>query len=298
MIDGAKDLSSRLEDFLNKRPLVGLRSTLERERFVEKLRESLRKLQVLRRRTFLGATDPRDTTFHPLRCIIDKFNEGNVDEAVWVAFLCTHFGWDGTASTRETIRLFYSRREEGLWDWTTVVRVPTGVRDWMRANGERLKQLKFGNHRKYESNEAQGNIGTPAVIESFVRWTARYGEGSPSQAFRLFIERAKNPTAAFDDLFNALEIRRFGRTAKFDLLSLLGNLGILSVAPAHPYLKAATGPRAGTLLMMTGKKKGSLTAEMLDVILTLQSALDVPAECMEDALCNWQKKAGFLSRTC
>ena len=43
------------------------------------------------------------------------------------------------------------------------------------------------------------------------------------------------------------------------------------------------------------QKEGDLTPEMVDILRELQSDLDVLAERMEDALCNWQKKIGFLS---
>ncbi len=153
----------------------------------------------------------------------------------------------------------------------------------------------MGNHRKYETHKPDGEVGSPAVIESFVRWVERYGNGGPYEVLRSFVERAHSPEAAFDDLFRAPKVRRFGRTAKFDLLCMMGNLGMLSVVPDHPHLQGATGPRAGALLLTAGKKEGRLTAEIIEIVRDLQLALDVPAECMEDALCNWQKKkVGFL----
>ncbi|MEK7408126.1 MAG: hypothetical protein AAB225_23900 [Acidobacteriota bacterium] len=273
MVAQAEELSSRLRDFLRRQPLVGLKSARRRTRFIEKLRESEKKLRVLRRRRFHGATDPLHTTFHPLRCIVENFKHKNPDEAVWLAFLSVQFGWDGTSGTGETIRRFYSRFGHGLWDWKAVAQASTSVRDWMRENSRRLHELRFGNHRKYETNRPDSKFGTPAVIESFVRWVAKHGNTSPYEAFQSFVEHAESREAAFDDLFWALKIRRFGRTAKFDLLCLLGNLGILPVAPPHPYLRGATGPRAGALLLVTGKKVGNLTTEIIDIVRELQSAL-------------------------
>jgi len=298
VVDDSVRLSQRLDGFLATHPLVGLRGARERRRFIEKLSESQKKRGILRRGRFHGSADPLHCTFHPLCCVVDNFQRGSLDEALWVAFLCVHLGWDGTSKTRETTQRFYSRFGQGLWDWQTVARAPTSVRDWMRGNPRRLRELRFGNHRKYESHKPDGEIGTPAVIESFVRWAAEHGNGSPYEAFRSFVEQAEGPEEAFDHLFSALRIRRFGRTAKFDFLCLLGNLGILRVAPGHPYLRGATGPRAGALLLKTGVKEGKLTADIVDSVRELQAVLGVPAECLEDALCNWQKRGSFLSRAC
>jgi len=102
---------------------------------------------------------------------------------------------------------------------------------------------------------------------------------------------------------------QFGRTGRFDLLCLLGNLRILRIAPGRCYLKGATGPRYGAILMVTGKKGQRLTQEIEDTINQLRAHLGVPVEAMEDALCNWQNKpktkggseqaqAGFVSIAC
>jgi hypothetical protein len=66
----------------------------------------------------------------------------------------------------------------------------------------------------------------------------------------------------FHALYEKLEIVSFGRTAKFDLLCLLGNLGFLLISPGHCFLRGAAGPRAGATLMITGRKKGRLTPEI------------------------------------
>jgi len=294
----SEKLTVRLGRFLAEHTIVGFRTSRERMRFIEKLVESQRKCQAFRHRMFLGGTDPLSDKFHPFRCILSNFENGDFDEAVWLGFLCVHFGWDGNPKTRETIRRFYSRFDQGLWNWKNVARNPLSVRDWMRENSRRLSELKFGNHRKYESNKPDSDVGTPAVIESFVRWAAVHGNGSAYKAFQSFVQPSASPEVAFENLFRALDIHRFGRTARFDFLCLLGDLGILAVAPAHPYLRGATGPKDGAILLVTGKKGGKLTTEVVDIVRDLQAALGVPAECMEDALCNWQKKAGFLSRTC
>src|SRR5437764_1260408 len=105
----SKQINARLERFLAINPLLGLRNARQRKRFVEKLTESVRKLAVLRGTRFHGGSDPSQEDFHPLRCIVENHSNGNVDEAVWLAFLCIQFGWDARASARNTIRCFYSK---------------------------------------------------------------------------------------------------------------------------------------------------------------------------------------------
>lgn len=252
---------------------------------------------------FLGGTNTLKEDFHPLRSILEHVRNGDRDEAMWLAFLTIQFGQD----VSETIRLFYGRFGEGHWDWRTVAEHPEGIREWMRKNREKLKQLRFGNHRKRRINDPDHPRGTPAVIRSFVEWVKDHGNGSPYEAFRTHVQETPSKKDAFDRLYRELGVLDFGRTAKFDLLCLLGNLGILGVSPGHCYLRGATGPRAGTLLMFTGRKSGKLLPEIEESVEKLRSCLGVRVEAMEDALCNWQKRPrrrgarprmGFVSITC
>jgi len=81
-------------------------------------------------------------------------------------------------------------------------------------------------------------------------------------------------------------LRRFGRTAHFDHLTMLGKLGLANIAPASPYLVGTTGPLKGARLLfgITGppSRLDELTRE-------LGNHLGVGMQVMEDSLCNWQK---------
>ena len=44
-------------------------------------------------------------------------------------------------------------------------------------------------------------------------------------------------------------LRRFGRTARFDYLTMLAKLGLANIAPGSPYLIGATGPLKGARLL-------------------------------------------------
>ncbi len=293
-------LRKRLDDFASTHQLPGLRHGRDRARLVRMLLRSQKTLRALRLKNFAGSTDPSRTDFHPYKAVIERFASGDIDEAIWVAFLIIHFGWSGRKSrASESIRLFYSKFGTGLWNWEEVLRNPQSVRDWMLGlTKAQLRQLKFGNHRKYETNNPRKTIGTPAVIRSFMEWTKRGGGGSPARALHSFSTDGYNPQDAFDRAYRSMSIKRFGRTARFDFLCLLANLGVVAVDPPHCYLEDATGPRAGALLIVKGNKNAKWARGVSGTIESLGRHLTVAVEAWEDALCNWQKGEGFVSRMC
>jgi hypothetical protein len=289
----APELTTRLRHFQNSYMLLGLRAEESRGRFVEKLVNSQIKLRALSMKKFSGSTDPHTNDFHPLKAIVELFEAGQRDEALWLAFLTTHFGQE----KRNTVGLFYGKRGTVRWDWDTVSQNPDEVRQWMASLPERqLKSLKFGNHRKHETNDPKSPVGTSAVIESFVKWVDENSDGDPYMALRA-VSKGKSPEFAFDRAYRKLSVTRFGRTAKFDFLCLLGTLGILNISPPHCYLREATGPKGGALLMVTGQKSGRITDHVDGLIRRLQRHLGVPVEAVEDALCNWQKQPKSARRT-
>ena len=44
-------------------------------------------------------------------------------------------------------------------------------------------------------------------------------------------------------------LKRFGRTARFDYLTMVGKLGLANIAPGSPYMVGATGPLKGAALL-------------------------------------------------
>ncbi|MFI5092042.1 MAG: hypothetical protein ACHQIK_01245 [Candidatus Acidiferrales bacterium] len=306
-VNSTNELQTRIARFQALHRLPGLETKESQTRFAEKLVSSERKLRALSIGKFAGSTDPYREDFHPLKTIVQRFGEGDRDESIWLAFLFTHFGWDARSRRiRDTVRLFYGKFGKGRWDWETASQRPGAVQDWMRANRKTIKRLKFGNHRKYETNNPDSRIGTPAVIRSFVEWVKQTARGSPYEALRA-VAKGRTPEIAFDHAYHEISVIRFGRTARFDFLCLLGNLGILRISPPHCYLAEGTGPRTGALQMVTGKRTGRFSVEVEDLIRRFRKHLGVPVEAMEDALCNWQKRPksksgaaelGYVTITC
>lgn len=306
-INSSNELQTRIAEFQALHKLPGLATRESQARLAEKLFNSEKKLRALSMRKFAGSTDPSRKDFHPLKAIVELFEGGNRDEAIFLGFLVTHFGWDArSVRLRDSVRLFYGKFGKGRWDWKTLRQDPGAVEDWMRANPGKVKRMRFGNHRKYETNNPDSRVGTPAVIQSFSNWVNQTARGSPYQALRA-AAKGKTPELAFDNAYRRISVIRFGRTAKFDFLCLLGNLGILEISPPHCYLAGSSGPKSGALQMVTGKRNGRLSAEVENTIRQLRRHLSAPVEAMEDALCGWQKRPkskkgttelGYVTTTC
>lgn len=278
------EIGTRLAEFQKVNDLPGFKTEESRARFIEEVWKSKKRFRALSMLKSSNSADLYEKEFDPVKTIVKLFNEGHLDEAVWLSFLTTHFGQDA----KNTIGQFYRKFGEGLWDWDSIYENVDSIRNWMVSNEDGFKHLKFGNHRKFETKDPDSPNGTPAVIQSFVEWVKKTGDGSPYQALRV-VSQANTPEERFDTLYQGISLIRFGRTAKFDFLCLLGNLGILEISPPHCYLGKSTGPKGGALLMVEGKIKGRVTANIEEIIGHLCLTLGISVEVMEDALCNWQK---------
>src|SRR5262249_1767487 len=94
---------------------------------------------------------------------------------------------------------------------------------------------------------------------------------------------------AFDLLYRSMTVvHRFGRTARFDYLSMAGKIGLVAIRPGKTYLVDSTGPRQGALLL-SGESDHTNTAGLEEKLACLEQHLGVGFDALEDALCNWQK---------
>jgi hypothetical protein len=81
-------------------------------------------------------------------------------------------------------------------------------------------------------------------------------------------------------------VASFGRTARFDYLTMVGKLGLAQIEPGSTYMQGSTGPLQGARLLF-GE---AASAAALDAwLVELDGVLDVGMQVLEDALCNWQK---------
>ena len=180
--------------------------------------------------------------FNPLKAAIIRHRAGNDDEAFWLIFLRTHFGWHRKARWRYVREIYGACGSGELWTWRRVVSNIDEFRNWLDVHRSQLipsnQRHGFGNHRKYESLAGWTEGGTGSVVASYVRWV-----GDPPQHHIRFDEASRaagnNSEATFDILYQSMvAVRRFGRLARFDYLSMVGKIGFADIHPGKAYFKA------------------------------------------------------------
>jgi Alpha-glutamyl/putrescinyl thymine pyrophosphorylase clade 3 len=297
----AQQLDRALRAFdQNEKRLVGIRSIPNRRTFLEQVLESVRRIKyisLIRSRDIsLLRLNPSSELFDPLRGAALCQRRRHIDEAFWLIFLSVHFGKNRRTGWR-LARDIYGGLGGTRWDWATVSAHPDAFRAWLGLNqgtllgGDGISR-HFGNHRKYQSLDASSPSGTGVAIESYVRWVA------PPRTHPMVIQDMKanvgtNPRAIFSGLYDSMkDVVSFGRTAKFDYLTMVGKMQLAPIEPGSTYMQGATGPLAGARLLF-GDNTG--TAKALDLwLVKLDAYLGLPfgMQVLEDALCNWQKSPG------
>lgn len=289
----AYSLEQKLNSFdEGERALTGIHDAATRQVLVEQILESIHRVSyvsVIRQRPISDKrADPDNELFDPLKASILCANSGDREEAFWLVFLFVHFGKNPRGGWRFA-REVYGRLGSGeRWNWSAVSQDPAAVRTWIEDHEQELKRPGiaggFGNHRKYESLAKTG-----AVIESYVDWVGppRTHEQLVATALR---ESLENPRDAFDILYKSMGVvLQFGRTARFDYLTMLGKIGLAAIEPGSTYMQGSTGPIAGARLLF-GTPAGTATSASMDRwLVRLGAHLNIGMQVMEDALCNWQK---------
>ena len=278
--------------------LPGIADDRELDVFVGQLVESIRRVDYvarLRERDIsVRRTDPRDEIFDPIRAAIVHERYGNIEEAFWLVFLFVHFGKHRKGGWRYAREVYGRLGARDIWDWSTISTDPDGFRDWLAENQGRLHRQGvpggFGNHRKYESLDPYSPHGTGEAVASYVGWVAPPRTHATLIADTVHAAR-DDAGVAFHHLYRAMDaVSRFGRTARFEYLAMLGKLCLAPIEPASPYLSGSTGPLKGARRLFTGNPDYRITPMDLEAQLgELQPALEVGFQVLEDALCNWQK---------
>jgi hypothetical protein len=287
-----QDLQAGLVAFSNHTPLPGVTDPAARESLVRQMIDSLHRIAFVRR---LGERipderrmDPTSALFDPVKAAFLHDRAGNKDEAAWLVFLSTHFGYHRRIKW-ELTRLIYGSLDEGpVWTWARTSGDLVGFQQWYDAHADQLAGLPFGNHRKYESLRPDAENNLVDTIASYVNWVGA------NRGFALLVADVDSPPSdaktRFDRLYRASPIVQFGRTAKFDFLTMIGKLAIADIEPPYPYLQGATGPTRGAKLLIAGDPQARITVrELSDTVVALGESLGVGMQVMEDSLCNWQK---------
>jgi alpha-glutamyl/putrescinyl thymine pyrophosphorylase-like protein len=290
----AQKLDKALECYSQTiRALPGIDSVESRRAFVAQLIESRRRVEYVRRIASRDVNakraDPSSTFFDPLKAALHFQRSGNTNEAMWLVFLATHFGKSGQFGWDRVRAVYGSLGQGGTWNWARTSTEPVAFRNWLDANRANIPG-RFGNHRKYESLDAVSTTGTGQVIETYVGWVLKAG-GHPNLVSNALHQAQADPGLAFDLLFKSMNsVARFGRTAKFDYLTMVAKLGLANIEPRKPYMASATGPRTGANLLFRGESTHAEGTKTLDSwTYELGKSLELGMQEMEDALCNWQK---------
>jgi hypothetical protein len=307
MRPGDREEAGRLERQLTEYEttvgrLPGIEQVDRRTVLIEQLLESQRRnryVQVLLSRE-LGpqSANPDSPIFDPLKAAIICARRGDNEEAFWLVFLFVHFGKHKRGGYTYA-RQVYGRLGQGsYWDWPSISAGVDEFRTWLDAHKDRLRRKGqrggFGNHRKYESLDGWTESGTGAVVASYVDWVSR--SGSHVQKIHWAIAQASGDQAvAFDVLYRSLSsVQRFGRTARFDYLSMIDRIELAQIRPGKAYIAEATGPRRGAALLfgITDRPVDSRLIE--DRLRRLENYLETGYDTLEDALCNWQKSPAIF----
>lgn len=296
------ELAQRLETgllaFQQKQPLLGIDDPIARENFIEQLLDSIHRVKyvsILKQREISQqCADPSCDLFDPLKAAILFQRQGNIDEAFWMVFLSVHFGKHARAGWRYAREVYGRLGDGGRWDWVNTSTDPDGFLAWLHSHQDELRRpgvsRGFGNHRKYESLNAYSTTGTGAAVESYVMWVGPAKSHSDKFDYEC-AQAAGDARNAFARLYRSMNsVKRFGRTARFDYLAMVGQLGLADIIPDSAYLKGATGPLEGAKLLLANSKQGAASSLILDnLIIELDAQLGVGMQVLEDALCNWQK---------
>lgn len=79
------------------------------------------------------------------------------------------------------------------------------------------------------------------MIKSYVAWVGA-NRGHAGLLTEAQEKAGNDPKAVFDELYRSMEaVTSFGRTARFDYLTMVGKLGLTNIEPGIPYLIGATG---------------------------------------------------------
>lgn len=299
-VEIAKQLVKAMQEFATSfHPLPGIGKTSRQDCFVEQILESQHRVDYIQRIRSRPASSERanpanELLFDPIRAAIHHQQLGNLDESFWLVFLAIHFGKHPKSGWRYAREVYGKLGAQETWDWSSISADPIGFRAWLATNQDHILRpgipRGFGNHRKYQSLDAHSKTGTGAAFQSYVSWI-----GPPrthDEFFEASIAAAgSDPKDSFDALYESMSaVVSFGRTARFDYLTMIGKLGLANIEPGLAYIRSATGPAAGARLLFFGDRNAKVPIQTLEgLCVDLGGALNVGMQVMEDSLCNWQK---------
>lgn len=287
-----EEIKTRIENFeRDYGVLPGIESNDRRDSFVCQVYDSCKRVEVVnllkQRGQGVMSTDPHGGSFNPLKGAIYFNSIGEFEEAVWLVFLLTVTGKHKRTRWELCKNLYGGTTTNITWNWNQVFNNISRYIDWINENRAIIKrEASFGNHRKFETFKP-GNNSNANTIQTYLELIKGYG--SQKAFFTNVINNTSSLMEAFDRLYDILDpVNRFGRTSKFDFLTMLGKINIIPVEPGKLYLNNSTGPLQGCRILFGENMKTEVYENKLSNLhITLDQKFGM--QILEDAICNWQK---------
>lgn len=275
--------------------LPGIVDRVCRETWVAQIISSLRRIEFIRslltKDIDQRRLDPSSSLFDPLQGSLLLSRQGMPDEAIWLAFIGTHFGKHLKDGWKLPALIYGSFDQGPHWTAARYDADPQNFDNMLYANRARLIDPKqsgrFSNHRQYQSKKPEV---IARVFRSFHAW--QFQDGSFETKVRSIHQRVgQQPTRTFDALYRSMkDVYGFGRLGNFDFLTMIGKLHLAPIEPGSVYLQGATGPLSGAKLLFYGESAFPTAAKALgERVDGLDAYLNVGKQVLEDSLCNWQK---------
>lgn len=277
-------------------PLPGIVDPDARKTLVLQMVSSLRRIEFVRGfrarpQMSPNRVDPHQPLFDPLKGAFSLEQRGKRDEAVWLAFIGTHFGKHAIDAWKLAANVMGSFGAGPVWTAEEYGRRHADFAAMLVAHQNDLRSPaisgRFSNHRQYQSKAADV---IAKVFASFYAWQFEHG-GIDARVRSINAQRGQQPTVVFRELYRSMDtVYGFGRLGRFDFLTMIGKLDLAPIEADSVHFSGATGPLAGGRLLVHGNRKAKVTAKAVEArVDALDSYLDVGKQVLEDSLCNWQK---------
>lgn len=294
----------RVDEFVEKialiaqqQPLPGIATAQQRHCWAEQIVSSLRRISytdiLLMRGVDAARCDPHSGIFDPVRGSLLYQRNGQLDEAVWLTFVLTHFGKHAVDAWKLAANVYGSFGVGPVWTFAQYAADPAGFESMLDAKSGQLANASisgsFSNHRKFQSKKPQAIAKT---FRTYYEWQTEFG-GFRDRMIATHERVGQEPQAAFDALYKSMKgVFGFGggRLGRFDFLTMLGKLQLAPITPGSVYLDKATGPLAGARLLFFNNRDHNIIGRALEPrVDALDEILGVGKQVIEDSLCNWQK---------
>jgi len=277
-------------------PLLGIVPMENRISFIRQVVDSMRRINYVAHIREADHSPDRENPlswlFDPLKAAVISAKRGDLEEAFWRVFIATHFGKNLRTGWKLSAEVYGALGQRRPWTWLEVSGDVKGFQQWLSRNHLALTG-KFGNHRKYESLKPTTK-GPGAVVASYVKWIE--SAGGHHQLIQTTEKKVgPDPRKMFAHLYESMvEVHRFGRTGRFDYLTMIAKLKLAPIDANLTYMVGATGPAKGARLLFSGEINAPIPVAVLESqLITLEKDLGTGMQVLEDSLCNWQKSPNF-----